>query len=80
MKSGRDLRFLMIIILIGRIFDFEEREATMVLAETVSHLSSECRKVIVKWLHPMTDVELLRRVESLQTLLSIELLKLMPDD
>lgn len=80
LKSAKDLRFIFIVILMGRIFDFEEREAMMVLAETVVHLPSDGRRIIARWLQPMSDSELLKRVESIQTLLSIELLKLMPDE
>ena len=70
----------MIILSIDRIFDFEERESTLTLSHAIACVSNESRKVLAKWLAPLDKDKLLLRVESLQTLLSVELLKLMPDE
>lgn len=52
-------------------FEFEQRDATLILAETISNISNESRKALGKWLITMSDKNLLQRVESIQTLLSI---------
>jgi hypothetical protein len=73
------LRGLFIALLYPRFYEFENTFQLIRLAHVLHYVPVEMRRTLSQWLCDVNSNELLLMVEAVQTVLSVELLKLLPD-
>lgn len=79
LKSSQELRALFLAMLYPCFYEFEHSFELIRLAHVLHFVSPEMRRTLSLWLCDISAEEMLPMVEGVQTVLSVELLKLQPD-